>query len=92
MNDEPLKTNIFLFIVHRLLSWGVRSACSPYGAFRKIDFLLASSAGMFPVKLVRKDLEGLSTVGAFAGEGCEVFKLFKTRAMQRRAHKKDLLL
>jgi hypothetical protein len=42
---------------------------------------------MDPVKLVRKDLEWLSTVGAFAGKGLKVLKLFKTRAMQRCAHK-----
>ncbi len=42
---------------------------------------------MSPVKLIRKDLEGLPAVGAFAAKGLEVLKLFKSWAMQRRAHR-----
>jgi hypothetical protein len=41
---------------------------------------------MFFVKFIRKDLDFLATARAFADKGCQVLKLFKTRAMFRSGH------
>jgi hypothetical protein len=52
-----------------------------YAALGKINLLLAPAADMFPVKLIGKNFNHLSTVRAFAGKGFKMFKLFKTGAM-----------
>ena len=79
-------TPLFHYSIIPELTWGVRRPFGLDGAFPKIDLLLTPFASMFPVKLVRENLEGLSAVGTFTGKGFQILKLFKTRAMERCGH------
>jgi hypothetical protein len=67
-----------------LLFW-----CGGFGlaldfALRKFDLLPAVAACVRPLKLVRENLLGLTTVVAAAHEGLEIFKLLEARTMFRR--------
>lgn len=76
------------FIVNFGFLFELRAWCSTgQGALCKIDLLIATPTNMLFVKFVRKDLDFLSTVGAFTDERLQIFKLLKTRAMKWRGHK-----
>jgi hypothetical protein len=53
----------------------------------KINFLVASFADMFLVKLVRKYFCFFSTIGALADKGFQVLELLVTGTMQGSGHK-----
>jgi hypothetical protein len=60
------------------------SGAAPLGidtAFREVDLLTASRAGVLPIKLIREDLFLLATAGAFAFKGLQVFELLVTGAV-----------
>jgi hypothetical protein len=64
--------------------FGTRFAAGGFQrALREIDFLFAAPTVMDPVEFVGKYFIFDAAVGAFAGEGAEVFELFESRAMLR---------
>jgi hypothetical protein len=69
-----------------LLADGRRVGRPVQTALGEIDFLLATLAKMFSVKLIGEDLRLPAAVRTFAGEGFQMFHTFKSRAMHGCSH------